>query len=74
MEESYICPNCGSIGVSRDIICPQCGHQSARPGGGSKLPIFIGGVVVGIIAAVGAVLHQVVSVVIACLLLRCLHR
>jgi len=55
MEESYICPNCGSIGFSRDIICPQCGHRSARSGGGSKLPIFIGGVVVGIIAAVGAV-------------------
>ena len=55
MEESYICPNCGSFSFSRDIICPQCGHRSARSGGGSKLPIFIGGVVVGIIAAVGAV-------------------
>ena len=55
MEESYICPNCGSFSFSRDIICPQCGHRSARSGGGSKLPIFIGVVVVGIIAAVGAV-------------------
>ncbi len=55
MEESYICPNCGTFGYSRDVICPQCGHRSARSGGGSKLPIFIGVGVVGIIAVVGVV-------------------
>ena len=65
MEESYQCRNCGTLGSSRDItgdgefVCPQCGHRSARSGGGSKLPIFIGVVVVGIIAAVGAVFASV---------------
>ena len=41
MEEFYICPNCGSFGSSRDIICPECGHRVGRSGASSKAKLFV---------------------------------